>query len=277
MDTHVSVGAAAGVDEADGYFARAAGPPRIRSPGPRALPTDLFDRYTQRAHPIGRVAAQMIRLLRLLFGVRGVIGQPRREHSSSAIAIARPIVVLLFLMLFGCAGAASREVPRGPPSPLANWSVVGRAGFAYKASLDNHVIREGRATVYFGQAGEWVFDCFVPPCGEVVGAFVTAFDATTFRGRKAHATLWVRMGPDRRQQASHIVLGRVGLRVRPRDQWPDGTWTATTVLPVQATPDFVPYELEVDVPEEAKALELGVSLPSSTGVYIDPVFTVEAR
>jgi hypothetical protein len=188
----------------------------------------------------------------------------------------RAFLTLTFPILVGCVGTAGRGTPKVPPSPLANWSMAGRDSFMYEASLDNQVTHEGRATVYFRQGG-WMMDCFAPPCGEVVGAFVTTFDATTFRGHKAHATLWLRMGPEAREQTRRIGFGRVGLRVQPRDRWPDGTWTATTVLPVQATVDFVRYELDVEVPEEAKALELGVSLPPLTGVYIDPAFTVEAR
>jgi hypothetical protein len=71
----------------------------------------------------------------------------------------RAFLTLTFPILVSCRGTAGRATPKVPPSPLANRSVVGRSAIAYKASLDDQVTHEGRATVYFRQGG-WLIDCF---------------------------------------------------------------------------------------------------------------------
>ncbi len=150
----------------------------------------------------------------------------------------------------------------------------------YLVSLDPDVTHEGRAAVDFRYDRGWTQDCFVPPCPETYAAFTTSFDAAPFRGQRAHAVVWVRTGSTARNPLlvkPIMQQGRVGLRVQPRDAFPDGPWTPASVVHLRPETDFTRYDLTVEVPNDAERIELGVSVAPFGEAFIDPVVQIEPQ
>jgi hypothetical protein len=191
----------------------------------------------------------------------------------------RLLLACALAYLSACAAAKPDPALPGPPSPLPGWDVVGRDKATYLASLDPDVTREGRASVYFRQHGVWTRDC-PGPCPETYAAVITSFDAAPFRGRRAHAVVWIRTGSFARNPLflkAIMQQGRVGLRVQPQDAFPDGPWTSASVVHLRPETDFTRYDLTIEVPDDAKRIDLGVSVAPFGEAFIDPVVQIEAQ
>jgi hypothetical protein len=189
----------------------------------------------------------------------------------SPVLLAAPLVVVAALLallpacelsVYSGMGASAGVAPVDPPapSPLQGWSIQGQAQGGYAAEVDGEVQREGHPTIRFHPTRE---------TGGAYATFMTTLDATPFRGRRAHAVVFVR---------TQGVTGRgdAWLRIQGSDSPADGPGMATSITHLAANADFTRYELMVDVPVDAASVQLGVGLGGAGMLWMDGV-TVEAR
>jgi hypothetical protein len=158
----------------------------------------------------------------------------------------------------GAAAAAPASAPT--PSPLPGWSIEGHAHQLYAAETDTEVTRDGRPTVRFHPTDD---------AGGAYATYMTSLDAVPFRGRRAHAFVWVR---------TQGVTGRgdVWLRAQAADSPADGPGLATSIGRLATNADFTRYELFIDVPVDATKVQLGLGLGGPGMLWMDGV-KVEAQ
>ena len=152
----------------------------------------------------------------------------------------------------------SAEVPPPPPaapSPLPGWSIQGHAQDDYAAEADGSVMRDGHATVRFHPTRE---------AGGGYATYMTTLDAAPFRGRRAHAIVWIRT-------EGVTARGDVWLRVQGIDSPADGPGMATSLTRLAPNADFTRYELLADVPEDAASVQLGLGLAGPGMLWMDGV------
>jgi hypothetical protein len=180
----------------------------------------------------------------------------------SAIVLALPLLVLL--PTTACEvrvnDVESMSAPPPPPtlpelSPIPGWSVEGHARGLYAAEVDGGVVREGHPTVRFHPTQE---------TGGGYATYMTTLDAKAFRGRRAHAIVFVR-------SQGVTARGDAWLRVQGADSPTDGPGLAASITHLAANADFTRYELSVDVPVEAVSLQLGVGLAGPGMLWMDGV------
>jgi hypothetical protein len=183
----------------------------------------------------------------------------------SPVLLALSLLALLpacELSVYSGVGASAGVAPVAPPapSPLPGWSIQGHAQGAYAAEVDGEVQREGHPTIRFHPTQE---------TGGAYATFMTTLDARPFRGRRAHAIVFVR---------TQGVTGRgdAWLRVQGIDSPADGPGMATSITRLAANAEFTRTELMVDVPVDAASVQLGVGLGGPGMLWMDGV-TVEAR
>jgi hypothetical protein len=159
-------------------------------------------------------------------------------------------------------GAMPPPPPVAPPaaSPLAGWSIQGRGESRYAAEVDGDVLREGHPTIRFHPTQD---------AGGAYATFMTTLEAAPFRGRRAHAIVYVRT-------QGVTVRGDAWLRVQGNDSPADGPGMATSITRLAESAEFTRYELVVDVPVDAASVQLGVGLGGPGMLWMDGV-TVEAR
>jgi hypothetical protein len=156
------------------------------------------------------------------------------------------------------APAAPELLPPAPPA-LAGWSIEGHARSAYLAEVDGDVLREGHPTIRFHPTRE---------TGGAYATYMTSLDARPFRGRRAHATLWVRT-------QGVAARGDVWVRVQAGDSPADGPGLATSIARLPESSAFTSYELFVNVPDDAASVQVGLGLGGPGMAWMDGV-TVEA-
>jgi hypothetical protein len=156
------------------------------------------------------------------------------------------------------ASTSAGEAPH--PSPLEGWTIQGHASAAYRAEVDQDVQRDGHATIRFHP---------VEDPGGAYGTFMTSFDARPFRGRRAHAVVFIRT-------QGVTARGDVWLRAQAVDSPPDGPGLATSITQLAANADFRQYELLVDVPDGADKVQLGIGIAGPGMLWMDGV-KVEAQ
>ena len=156
--------------------------------------------------------------------------------------------------------ASAGTSPSPAPSPLEGWSIEGHAQSAYAAETDGEVVREGHPTIRFHPTAD---------SGGAYATFMTSLDAAPFRGRRAHAYVWVR---------TQGVTGRgdAWLRAQGADSPPDGPGLATSIVRLSANADFTRYEMVVDVPTDASKLQMGIGLGGPGMLWMDGV-KIEAQ
>jgi hypothetical protein len=183
--------------------------------------------------------------------------------------LAAMVMVSLLVVLPACelqvysgAGLVPGAPPAAPaaPSPLPGWSIQGKGEPAYAAEVDGDVVREGHPTIRFHPTQD---------AGGAYATFMTTLEAAPFRGRRAHAIVYVRT-------QGVTVRGDAWLRVQGNDSPPDGPGMATSITRLSANAEFTRYELVVDVPVDAASVQLGVGLGGPGMLWMDGV-TVEAR
>ncbi len=181
---------------------------------------------------------------------------------------------LIALALPGCdvsvystTGVSASSPPAEPapaspagPSALEGWSIEGHARRAYQAEVDPDVVREGHPTIRLHPTVD---------TGGAYATYMTSLDARPFRGRRAHASVWVRT-------QGVTARGDVWLRVQGSESPPDGPGLATSITRLPPNGDFTRYELLVDVPESASTVQLGLGLGGPGMLWMDGV-SVEAR
>lgn len=152
------------------------------------------------------------------------------------------------------------HMPDAPPapeaaSPLPGWSIEGHARNAYAAETDGQITRDGHPTVRFHPTRV---------TGGAYATFMTTLEAGPLRGRRAHATVWVRT-------EGVTARGDVWLRVQASDSPVDGPGLATSMARLAPNADFSRYELVVDVPDSAASVQLGVGLGGPGMLWMDGV------
>jgi hypothetical protein len=173
-------------------------------------------------------------------------------------------LVVASLLLTACEFSMSSSTsvsagtpPPAPPSasPLAGWSVQGRARDAYAAEVDPDALHDGHPTIRFHPTGD--------PEG-AYGTYMTSIDAAPVRGRRAHAVVWVK---------TQGVTGRgdVWLRAQGVDSPADGPGLGYASSRLLTNADFTRYELFVDVPPDAAHLQLGVGIGGPGMLWLDGV------
>jgi hypothetical protein len=184
-----------------------------------------------------------------------------------AMRLAMVLAVPLLVLVSACEIRVTDTEMRPPPpptlterSPIPGWSVQGQARGAYAAEVDGGVLREGRPTVRFHPTRE---------AGGAYATYMTTLDAKPFRGRRAHAIVFVRT-------QGVTARGDAWVRVQGNDSPPDGPGMATSISRLAANADFTRYELTVDVPVDAASVQLGVGLGGPGMLWMDGV-RVEAR
>jgi hypothetical protein len=187
----------------------------------------------------------------------------------SPLPLAAPVMASLLAVLPACelqvysgSGPTMAVPPGAPPapSPLPGWSIQGRGGQAYAAEVDGDVLREGHPTIRFHPTQD---------VGGAYATFMTTLEAAPFRGRRAHAVVYVRT-------QGVTARGDAWLRVQGNDSPADGPGMATSITRLAANAEFTRYELVVDVPVDAASVQLGVGLGGPGMLWMDGV-TVEAR
>ncbi len=193
---------------------------------------------------------------------RGMLGGMR-----SPVLVALPVLSLLAGALVACEVSVYSNVAPPPrvhaspaPSPLDGWSIEGHARNAYAAEVDGDVVREGHPTIRFHPTQE---------TGGAYATFMTTLDARPFRGRQAHAVVYVRT-------QGVTARGDAWLRVQGADSPSDGPGLATSITRLASNSEFTRYELVVDVPVDAASVQLGLGLGGPGMLWMDGV-TVEAR
>ncbi len=146
------------------------------------------------------------------------------------------------------------------PSPMPGWSLQGRARDAYAAEVDPEAPRDGHGTIRVHPTAD---------AGGAYATYMTSLDAAPFRGRRAHAVVFVR---------TQGVTGRGDVWVRAQAAGPpaDGPGLATSIARLAANADFTRYELTIDVPDDAAQVQLGVGLGGPGMLWLDGV-RVEAQ
>ena len=166
------------------------------------------------------------------------------------------------MSVYSSAGVSASTPSSSPPepSPLAGWSIEGHAQRAYLAELDPEVTREGHPTIRFHPTEE---------TGGAYATFMTSLDATPFRGRRAHAYVWVRT-------QGVTARGDAWLRAQATDSPSDGPGLATSIVRLASNAEFTRYELFVDVPVDAATLQLGLGIGGPGMLWMDGV-KIEAQ
>jgi hypothetical protein len=170
--------------------------------------------------------------------------------------------------MYSTAGVEASSAPSPQPSPaddessspLPGWSIQGHARSLYAAEVDPTVMRDGHATIRFHPTQD---------AGGNYATFMTSLDAAPMRGRRAHAVVWVRT-------EGVTSRGDVWLRAQGAGSAPDGPGLATSLTKLAASGDFTPYELRIDVPDEATTVQLGLGLAGPGMLWMDGV-KVEAE
>ena len=156
------------------------------------------------------------------------------------------------------AAIPSSEEPS--PSPLPGWSLQGHARQLYAAETDAEVTRDGHATVRVHPIAD---------SGGAYATYMTTLDAAPFRGRRAHAIVWIRT-------QGVTARGDMWLRAQAPDSPADGPGLAMSIVRLASNADFTRYELYVDVPDDAAHLQLGVGLGGPGMLWMDGV-RIEAQ
>ncbi|HEY8040194.1 MAG TPA: hypothetical protein VIF15_10395 [Polyangiaceae bacterium] len=146
--------------------------------------------------------------------------------------------------------------PASAPSPLAGWTIGPSALGAYQADVDPAVEHDGHPTV--------ALHTIADPGQHAYGTYVTTLDATPLRGKRVRASVWVRTGPE-------AVRGSFWIRALEADAPAEGAGLAAATQRLIAAADFIRYEVELIVPQQACGLQVGLGISWPGELWMDGV------
>lgn len=152
-----------------------------------------------------------------------------------------------FLPLLVCLSLARAEGQRG-------WTFHASFPSCYQAELDASVCRRGKRSAHLRSLGS--------ASAHTYALYYQKIHAGAYRGQRVRLSGYLRTSE---------VSGWAGLwmRVDPKDGGPSLAFENMLRQPVLGSSDWKQYSIEVDVPEEAKEIDLGTVLSGRGEVWFD--------